>query len=427
MFATSGIDQKWVSDFGDRTLNSLIKEGKVSNLSLQAMSERLNQSKLKVKATRSQGLPQVGFGSNGTRQKTRFLGLNIPGLSTSTYNSYNLSINTNWELDLWGRIKAARNADLSALEADYWNINDATASLAGQISKAYFAVLESQQQENLAKRALKTREEIKDAVKVRFASALTTEGGSATQLRLALSDIASAKTDLAQWQEESINAKRRLELLLGRYPSADLNAQKPLPNLSKRLPSKLPSELLLRRPDLRAAESRYTQSVYKNDEAARAIFPSISLTSSIGTTSTQLRDLLKSSFGIWSLGGAVTQSILSGGAVKAEKLARKSEAQARLVDLHDAVLKAFGEVEQSLTTEHFLRVKLKETKEAEKLAKDAYKSALTDYKQGLSDIQTVLNSEARVVQNSSRLITFSQMLLNNRVDLYLALGGDFTL
>ncbi len=421
------IDRKWVGRFKDSNLKKLTQEGLASNLSLQAMYERVNQATLRPDAVRSAGLPQLGFSTNATRQRTRFLGLDIPGVEGVTYNAYNLGLNAKWELDLWGRIKAAHKAQLSATDADIWNAKAAQASLMGQVCKTYFAAIEAEQQKGLAQEALKAREQIKEAIEGRFTSALAQEGGSAAQLRMAMSDIASAKADLAQWQEQGVNTRRVLEQLIGRYPSASLKVPSTLPALVKKVPSQLPSELLRRRPDLKAAESRYMESVHKNDEAARAVFPAISLTSSAGTTSTQLKDLLKSSFGIWSLGGAVTQSILSGGAVKTEKLIRKSEAKARLVDLQDAILKACGEVEQALTSEHFIRIKLQETKEAEKLARESYEAMLDDYQQGVSDIQSVLNSEARVIQSASRLTTLSRMLLDNRVDLYLALGGDHTL
>ena len=423
--AQAGVDAEWIKRFHDPTLDRLVTEGLTNNAGLKTSATRLRQAQQRAKLVGSDARPQLGVGLNGNRQRANFLG--FPGVNgSSIFNTFGVSLDASWELDLWGRIRAAQGAEVAAFEALAWDLRGARASLKAQIAKAYFALCEAQTQSELAQQSRKISEQTRDAIAERFESAITDEGGSGAQYRLAESDMANAQAEVARWEGQADAARKQIELLLGRYPSGNLMSSKALPKVPKAPPVGLPSELLLRRPDILSAERSYAESIQNEKEAALALFPSIRLTSSGGTSTTQLSSILDSSFGIWSLGGALAQSVFTGGLLQAERAIRKQEIKARLIELQDTVLQAFGEVETSLGAERYLLERFKFTNDALRLAEEAAEAARLDYRDGVTSIQDVLNAEGRLTQSASALTTIHRLILENRIDLHLALGGDFT-
>ncbi len=422
--ARAGIDAQWIRRFKDKQLNQLVNEGLKNNGSLQASAERVKQAQQRARIAASEGRPQLGAGVSGNRQRSIFLG--IPGGGGSTYNAFGVALEASWEIDLWGRIRAGRDADIAAFQSESWQQRAAEASLQAQITKAYFALVESNQQIELAQQSIEIVTQTRDAIADRFNSALSDEGGSAAQYRVAESDIASAQAELARWKGQRDSAARQLELILGRYPSASISAKQTLPELPATPPVGLPSELLLRRPDILAAERRYVESLQRKEEASRAVFPALSLTGSAGTNTMELGNILNSDFGVWSLGASLVQPILTGGRLQAEKVLRRSEVKARLIELQDTVLRGFSEVEIALAAERYLRERVVATQQAAQFAHEAREAAKLDYQSGTASVQTLLSAETRYIQTTSALVSLKRLMLDNRIDLHLALGGDYT-
>ena len=425
--AQAGIDAQWLERFKDRRLEALVAEGLKNNGSLQASAERLRQAQQRSRISASAGRPQVGAGIAGSRQRSIFLGIPGVGVESTTFNTFGVSIEASWELDLWGRIRAGRKADLAAFESQAWQYRAAESSLQAQIARAYLALVESKQQVALAEKSIEIVTVTRDSIADRFNSALSDEGGTGAQYRVAESDIASARAELARWKGQQDSAARQLEIMIGRYPSGAVDASASLPALPPVPPVGLPSELLLRRPDILAAERGYAESAQREVEAIKAVYPAFSLTGSTGTQTLELSNILSSDFGIWSLGSALTQPLLTGGRIKAERISRESEANARLIELHDVVIGAFGEVETALAAEQYLRAQVSATQEAARLALEATEAARLDYQSGTSDVQTLLAAESRYILASSSLVSLQRLSLDNRINLHLALGGDYTL
>lgn len=423
--AQTGIDVHWIKRFNDPKLEKLVKEGITNNGNLRANAERLTQAANRARIAAGASTPQLSTGVTGQRQQSQFLG--IPGVPNGVrFNSFGVSTDLSWEIDLWGRLRAAHKAELSAYEAEAWDLKGAEASLQAQIAKAWFALTEARQQISLAQEAVEIRKKTQDAIAERFERALSDEGGSGAQYRVAQSDVATAKAEVARWQGQLDSASRQLELLIGRYPSGNLKGST-LPEIGATPPVGLPSELLLRRPDILSAERKYTEAVQRNKEAVRAIFPAFSLTGAVGTSTTELSNIFNNDFSTWSIGGNITQAILTGGRLFREKDIRKSETKATFIELKDTVLNAFGEVETTLATEKYIRLRLSETEKALTLAKEASEAAQQDFRDGATDIQTALNAETRIIQAASSAVSLQRLLLENRIDLHLSLGGDYKL
>ena len=253
--ARAGVDHRWVKKIGGSPLVSLVDEAQRANPALRASAARVDQAAALAKVAGAERLPTLGAGFQGTRQKQNFVG--IPGINGgSTSNSFGVSLQAAWEVDLWGKAKAGTEAAIADAQAQAQADRALRSSLAAQVTKAWLAVAEANEQVDLAERAVKSRGESTTLVLERFERAIAEDGGSAAQVRLSETELATAKSDLERRKGERERALRQLELLLGRYPSGRSVDAVRLPDLPPPPPAGLPSELLLRRPDLLEAERR---------------------------------------------------------------------------------------------------------------------------------------------------------------------------
>lgn len=400
---------------------SLVGEAQRANPSLQASAARVDQAAALAKVAGAERFPIIGAGSQAGRQKQNFLG------QTSTDSNFGVSLQAAWEVDLWGKVKDGAEAAIADAEAQAQADRALRSSLAAQVSKAWLAVAESNEQVALAEQAVKSREESSTLVRERFERAIAEDGGSAAQVRLSETELATAKSDLERRRGERERALRQLELLLGRYPSGAVAGAARMPKLPPAPPAGLPSELLLRRPDILQSERRLAAAGRRSDQAVKARYPSISLTGSLGTTTDQLEKILSSSSGVWSLGGSLTQPIFQGGRIQGGIEQADAAEREAVANLQRAVLDAFGEVEQSLVTEIYLRRQESEIARAVELSKDASARAGEEFRNGTGGVLTFLAAQNREIEASSSLVSVRRLLLDNRVNLHLALGGDVVL
>ena len=424
--ARAGVDHRWVKKIGGAPLVSLVKEAQDANPSLRASAARVDQAAAVAKIAGAERLPTLGAGLQGSRQKQNFTG--IPGITGgSTSNTFGVSLQAAWEVDLWGKAKAGTEAAIADAQAQAQADRALRSSLAAQVSKAWLAVAEANEQVALAVRNVKSREESTTLVLDRFERAIAEDGGSAAQVRLSQTELSSAKGDLERRKGERERALRQLELLLGRYPSGDVAAAARLPELPAPPPTGLPSELLLRRPDLLEAERRLAASGRRKDQAVKALYPSISLTGSLGTSTDQLEKILSSSAGVWSLGGSLTQPIFQGGRLRGGIEEADAAERGAVANLQRVTLDAFGEVEQALVSELYLRRQEGELEQSVSLANDAATRANEEFRNGTGGVLTYLASQNQEIQASVALVSVRRLLLDNRINLHLALGGDVVL
>ena len=421
--AKAGVDDQWVRRFGDRELNRLVKEALANNQDMRVASERLYRAGEAANMAGAAARPMAKVVGTGNQQKMNYIG--FPFAGSQVVDTYGVNLNVEWELDIWGRVRTGQSASLAEWQAGGEEYRAAQTSLAAQVCKAWFALAEAQEQVTLAKDALAIRKKTETAVRERFEMSMRAEGGSASQLRLAQTDVATAKADLSARSGTLESSRRQIELLVGRYPSAKLSGRMTLPEAPSAPPAGLPSELLLRRPDILSAERRYAASIKRVKEAKLAAFPSFKLTGSTGTSTDALSNIINSNYGVWSVGASATQWLLTGGQVRSEIKIRKSNQREALAKLHKTVLHAFGEVEQALASDRWLLRREGEIHEALKLARAASAAAEDDYRDGNGDVLTLFVAQSRRIQLDATYATLRRMRLTNRVDLHLALGGGF--
>ena len=423
--AGKGVDTDWVARFGGRDLKALVSEAYEANLDLKVASARVERAAVLARASGHAARPRVNAVLNGSRDKRNFVGFPFGGVANNITNNYGAQLSMSWELDLWGRIRASQRAALADLDAQGQQYRAARASLAAQVVRAWLVVAELNGQIKLAEQALQTLTDTAELVRGRFQRAAAGMQATASQVRLAMVDVQTARANLAARQAERDQAMRQLEVLLGRYPSAKIVGASELPALKSMPPAGLPSELLLRRPDILAAERRFAAIGARRREAKLAFFPSFSLTGSGGRSTEQLGDISDSDFGIWTIAGQLAQPILSGGQLTTNLDARTAEEKEALANLQKVVLQGFQEVESALESDHYLMSRVTSIQKAALLARDAEASARQEFSRGTADVLTLLAATNAAIELDSQALTLRRVRLDNRINLHLALGGDY--
>jgi NodT family efflux transporter outer membrane factor (OMF) lipoprotein len=261
----------------------------------------------------------------------------------------------------------------------------------------------------------------KESVRSRFERGLV----SSLDLRLVLSDLAGARALLENRREQYDRAVRQLEIILGRYPGGLLTGGEQLPEVPGDIAAGLPAGLLIRRPDLIAAERRLVAAEARVDEARALLYPRLSLTAGGGTASQELSDLLDGDFRVWNLVGNLFQPLFQGGRLRAGVDLADARVREAFEAYADVLLNALAEVESELAAEEFLAGRERELAIATEQATAALKLAEERYASGLEDIITVLAAQRRTVEAESAYLDVRRRRLDARVDLHLALGGGF--
>lgn len=426
-------DGRWWRAFDDPVLDALIDEALAGSFALAAASSGIAAAAAAARIAGADRLPRIAAGLDASRRQQVFVGLPIPGTDgvlQSQSSAISSSINVSWEADLWGRVRAGRfaaQADADAAALDY---QAARLSIAAQTAKAYFALREAEEQLAIAERTEDNRRRFMKRTENRYRRGVAPP----VEVRLARAERARVESDIALRRRLRDEARRRLELLLGRYPGASIMAATDpgssllLASPPEAVPSLLPAELVRRRPDLVAAERRLVAAGWRVTEARAALYPRLTLTGSTGTTSDDLGDLLDSDFSVWSLAGGLLAPIFQGGRLRAAVDLGAATREGLLADYVGQVLRAFSEVERALSAaadlvaqEHALAETAEESRRAATLARDRYSAGIA----GTSGFLQALEAERTAFRADSQRLAVRHQRLINHIDLFVALGGGF--
>ncbi len=414
----TGSTIKWTTRFGDDTLNQLIDEALASNFGLDAAEAQARAAEAAARISGSFKYPSLSLGLNSARQQSRFSFLNFQKIETE---SHALNLGSQWEFDVWGRLKDSHASGLANLEAAAADVEALKLSIAGQVARSWFNLLEAERQWQLAVDSSQSLEQKLKSLDRRYDRGLI----SSLDLRLTRAQAASSRALVQQRKTQLNSSKRALEVLLGRYPSATQDSTQTLPSMGNDIPPGLSAELVARRPDLYAAERRLASTLAQQNNASKNWLPKLSLTGSTGTTSSELTDLLNSDFSVWSIAGDLASNLFAAGRLKSERDQSQALVDSQLAQYRSTVLTAFQEVENALSSEADLSQLNEETVIAARENQKAEDLAWEQYDKGLIDITTLLDAQRRADESASQLITIQNQRLQNRINLHLALGGDF--
>jgi len=409
------ISTGWLGEFNDARMKQIVREAVARNNDLKATAHRLRALKEGTIGARAARLPSVGANAGYS--------LSHAGLGPAdgvTTDSYSLSLNASWEADLWGRLRNLDEASYASYESAVADFRAARLSLAINTAKAWANLITAQQQLDLATSTLESYKDNLRIIDRRYRANLL----RSVDVQFGRNNVASAERDLRNRILSRNEAARSLELLLGRYPSASLQSSSNLPSMAEKIPAGLPSELLARRPDLVSARLDLLASAKRADAARTDLLPSLRLN---GGASNNSRLLLDPQYLTWSIASSLAQTLYNGGAPSAEARAALDRNKAAINDYVQACLVAFREVESALETERSLAEQegfLRSEVEQATLAETQSERDLAMGIEG-STVLEILEAQRRAVNARAALIRLRNDRLQNRLDLHLALGGDF--
>src|SRR6266581_1992634 len=334
---------------------------------------------------------------------------------------YGLGIGAAWEADVWGRIrskKAAAEAESVALEADY---EFARQSLAAAVARAYFSTIEAAQQEANAQETLNLYQEYSKLTDIQK------QHGFASDFDVSQIKSRTATAEDALYTAQAVRAQtiRAIEVVTSRYPAGRFDVRRSFPGQPRAVPAGLPAQLLERRPDLIASERRFAASFHRVNEARTARLPRFVLSATGGLGTAQLDSVGTLDAVVWSLAAGITQPIFFGGELKAAQDLRTAEQRAAAASYVGSALRAFEDVEDALANDYYLRKREGALGEAVSSSADSVKFGRQQLEQGQTDMFTILRLTGENLAAKVQLTQIRASRLRERVNLYLALGGDF--
>jgi NodT family efflux transporter outer membrane factor (OMF) lipoprotein len=404
------VNPDWVQTFADAQLEALIAEGLFNNLDLKAAAARVDVAAALVVQARSLLYPQVlavaGVGAVGR---------------DDTHDRSALAGELSWELDLWGRVRAQGASATAARMATEADLLSARQSLAAMVATVWYQAVATERLRLTAEESAGVYEELLRLVRTK------NELGQVGRQDVAL---AGADLDRARYRERLYATSgqqiaRGLEVMVGRYPGAELAIRPDLPALPGAVPDGLPAELLQRRPDLVAAERRMAAAFHSIQVAEATRWPRIALTAGGGRSTSDLLRLANVPAGFWRVGADLIWPLITGGALKAEVERATAEQQAALALYAQTALRAFSEVESTLANEQLLADQQRYLESVLTQDAEALRLGRLRYDAGATDFLQVLQMQARLLSTQFELITIRNDRIANRVALHLALGGGF--
>ena len=401
--------------FDDEELKILVQEALSNNPNLGATAKRLETAGFLLGESSSKLMPRVNAEFSAGRDNQEVEAVTGEKLITRTHR---ISVGINWEIDLWGRLADEHNAskqDFVANEQDYIQARDA---LATRVIQTWINSIGLKRSVAIEKERLAVLQHIWEVLVKRYKNGL----GDLDEISTAASRMEIAKADVSARKNAFVREKRKMELLLGRYPGDSLVLPGKLPEVVFPTVSS-PATVLLRRPDIQAALARVESAHLLADSAVKARLPGISLSGKIFREAASLKNIGNAT-SYWSLLGSLLQPIFDGGRLKSLAQAGESEFQASIIDLRAAVLQAINEVENGFSQELDYEVQVKALEVAAKESERSSKYYTERYRQGLDTIQNLLLAKEQEMAVKNRLNQVITERLSNRINLALALGVE---
>jgi multidrug efflux system outer membrane protein len=418
--STNKLAPDWWREFGDAELNRCIDQALQGNQGLKAAAARVQQARAMGGEARAAYLPMVAANGLVTREATSRTTTNLfPNSPTTTYR---LPLTLSWELDLFGRVRRLNEGARAQFHAARELAEATRLAVSAETASTYFALAATDEEVRIVDHTLKLQRETLSLVEARR------DAGRASDLALEQARLAVSvsEADLASVQNRRSAIKNGLAVLMGQAapafevrPNVGINADLPP------IPAGLPSELLMRRPDLAAAENRLKAANAQIGVAKAAFFPALSLTGVAGYASAELGDLFLSDSRAWSIGPSVYLPLFQGGRNRANYQRSVAGYEEGLAGYRQSILTAFREVQDALTASQRLAEQSEaiaaavvSARKVRELAEERYLSGGTSYLEVIDAQRTALSVERNAAAlNGQRLIT--------RVALIRALGGGW--
>jgi NodT family efflux transporter outer membrane factor (OMF) lipoprotein len=411
--------------FNDAGLNALVTQVAITNQTIKAAEARVREARALTEQARAAFFPIVNANANatrsgsggGTRSTSAGTTVNLGGV----HNNYNVALDVNWEIDLWGRVRRTVEASEATGEASVADLEAAKLSAQAQLALDYFLLRAQDADIRL----------LNDTVGAYERSLQLTRNQYAVGV-VGRADVAQAETQLKSTQAQAIDAgvqraqlEHAIAVLIGKPPAQFSIAAEAVSNEFPAIPVGLPSELLERRPDIAAAERRAAAANAQIGVAESAFFPSLTLSATGGFQSSVLSQLFSLPSRYWSLGPALAQTIFDAGLRRAQTAQAIATYDENVANYRQTVLTGFQEVEDNLAALRMLEQEASVQDEAVKAARESLAIVLNQYRAGTANYLAVIVIQAATLNNERTAITILGRRLTASVALIKALGGGW--
>ncbi|SAL80025.1 RND efflux system outer membrane lipoprotein [Caballeronia peredens] len=413
-------DIGWRDFFVDARLQRLIDIALKNNRDLRVSVLNVQAAQAQYRIARSELFPSLAAQAGQSKQRTP---KDLSFLNQTIQNTYSVGLNASWEIDLFGRVQSLKDQALAKYFATAYARKAAEISLVSQVATQYLQVLQADDLLAVTRQTLKSTRDSFDIVKLQF------DNGTASELDVSQAQtvMESAAANLQAQERARAQAVNALVLLLGEPMPDDLPAGMALDgqNLLTDIPAGLPSDLLLRRPDIMEAEQNLLAANANIGAARAAFFPSISLTGNFGTLSPTLGGLFKPGSAAWGFAPTITLPIFEGGQNLANLDLANIEKKIEVAQYEKAIQSAFSDVADGLAARGTY------DQQIAALARDAAAQqrrldlSTLRYKQGVDSYLGVLTAQQDLYSVQQTLITARTQRLANLVSLYQSLGGGW--
>ena len=419
----------WWKNFHDSTLDSLIDQAIQSNLDLRIAQARVLEARAQYGIASANLWPSADASGSYARQKTSqrepVLGsVPIPPGVPFENNLYQAGFDASWELDVFGGKRRSVEAAKAQVAASEYGRRATLMTLLGDVARNYIEVRGYQRRLVIANENIKAQEEALAITRDRFANGLAPD----LDVEQASTLLATTRAEVPTLESSLQASIHRLGVLLGRQPgalSAELSKDSPIPAPPPEVPAGLPSELLLRRPDVQQAERQLAAATANIGVAKADLFPKFFLTGSAGFESVSAGDWFSGASKFWSIGPTMQWRIFDAGRIRANIKVQNARQQQALAAYEQTVLTAFEDVENGLVSYAKEQVRRRSLEDAAMSIEKSLQLANRLYANGLTDFLHVLDSERSLYQNQDQLVQSERTVSANLISLYKALGGGW--
>ncbi len=416
---------KWWEAFKDPQLDALVSRVEVSNQTIKAAEARVREARALTQSARAALFPSVDLGVGATRSGNRAGTANSAVTTTnragSVRNNYNVALDVNWEIDLWGRIRRTVEASDATAQASVADLESAELSAQALLAEDYFLLRVQDAQIRLLNNTVEAYQRSLQLTRNQYAVGVA-----------ARADVAQAETQLKSLQAQAIDAglqraqlEHAIAVLLGKAPAQFSLPAEVVATVFPDIPPGLPSELLERRPDIAAAERRAAAANARIGVAEAAFFPSLTLSATGGFQSSVLSQLFSLPSRYWSIGASLAQAVFDAGLRRAQTAQAIATYDETVANYRQTVLAGFQEVEDNLAALRILQEEAKVQDDAVKFARESLTITLNQYRAGTANYLAVVVAQATALSNERAALAVLSRRLTASVALIKALGGGW--
>tara|TARA_Y100000748_G_scaffold272112_1_gene245843 strand:- start:1843 stop:3261 length:1419 start_codon:yes stop_codon:yes gene_type:complete len=423
--------ENWWDEFNDPILSQFLNEFINSNINLE--KAMLNTRKAKQGAVIASGslFPPISVSGSGSESEqntagfpsifSTLFGQSTDNVTTFTQENFNLSLSTQWEIDLWGKLRQGKIASKQQYLAAKYYEDYLKLSLTAEAAKLYFSIIEAE------KILINSHQKLSNAETLFSLYTLRYKKGSISIEAYQQSEILfyNTKADF-QNKQLSLNAlKREAKFLIQDYPNTNFKSDKNFPESLPNLPNVIPADIIKRRPDLISQQYNLLSAKALDRQALLSLFPSFSLTSAFGSSSNDLKDLNNEDFSVWNKGLGIFFPVFNAGKLIANKKIAKTNKEMVMLDFINTLINAYKEVENGIESDKVSKNALFIANTNVKLADNIYNTTFEKFSEGAASFEEAINANNSLNDNLDIQARVEKVRLEQRINLILALGGGF--